>query len=64
MLTVLLVVLAVFGVWAFAAVAVAFLAGGVIHARDHRDAPYGGFARPRAVNPMAVAQFAPARVRR
>lgn len=47
MFTVLLVVLAIAGVWALAALAVAFLAGGVIHARDHRDAPYGGFAGAR-----------------
>ena len=44
MLTVVLVVLAVAGVWALVAVSFAFLAGGVIHARDHRDAPYGGFS--------------------
>ena len=46
MLIVVLLVLAVAGVWALAAVAFAFLAGGVIHARDHRDAPYGGFSTP------------------
>jgi hypothetical protein len=64
MSTVLLVVLAIAGVWALAAVAFAFLAGGVIHARDHRDAPYGGFARPRPVSRMAVAQLTAARARR
>ena len=47
-LTVVLVVLAIAGAWAFAAVAFAFVTGGVIHARDHRDAPYGGFG-PRPV---------------
>jgi hypothetical protein len=46
MLTVVLIVLAVASVWALVAVLIAFLAGGVIHARDHRDAPYGGFSRP------------------
>ncbi|MBW4042247.1 MAG: hypothetical protein HIU86_08990 [Acidobacteria bacterium] len=52
MLTVILIVLAVAGVWTLAAVSVAFLAGSVIHARDHRDAPYGGFSRPRPVLPL------------
>lgn len=47
MFTVLLVVVGVAAVWALVAVAVAFLAGGVIHARDHQDAPYGGIPRPR-----------------
>jgi hypothetical protein len=61
--TVVLVILAVLGVWALAAVAVAFLAGGVIHARDHEDAPYGGFSRPRAVVSSSVATLAPVRVR-
>lgn len=42
MFTVALVVLLIAGVWALAALGFAFLAGGVIHARDHRDAPYGG----------------------
>ena len=64
MFTVLLVVLGIAGVWALAAVAVAFLAGGVIHARDHRDAPYGGFRRPRAMTQARVATLAPVRVRR
>jgi hypothetical protein len=58
-LTVVLVLLAIVGVWALTAVAFAFLAGGVIHARDHRDAPYGGFNRPRP-----VAQLAAPRARR
>lgn len=49
MLTILLIVLAAAGVWIVAAVAFALLAGGVIHARDHRDAPYGGFSAPRRV---------------
>ena len=49
MLTVVLIVLAIASVWALVAVSFAFLAGGVIHARDHRDAPYGGFSRPRPV---------------
>lgn len=63
MFTVLLVVLGIAAVWALAAVAVAFLAGGVIHARDHEDAPYGGFRRPRAVVPTRVRPLAPVRVR-
>jgi hypothetical protein len=46
MFTVLLIVLAVASVWALVAVSFACLTGGVIHARDHRDAPYGGFSRP------------------
>jgi hypothetical protein len=46
MLTVLLIVLAVASAWALVAVSFACLTGGVIHARDHRDAPYGGFSRP------------------
>lgn len=36
-------------VWSGAAVAFALLAGGIIHARDHRDTPYGGFSGPRPV---------------
>lgn len=63
MFTVLLVVLAVAGIWALAAVAVAFLAGGVIHARDHEDRPYGGLGRPRAVTPASVATLAAVRAR-
>jgi hypothetical protein len=59
--TVALVVLGIAAVWALAAVAVAFLAGGVIHARDHEDAPYGGFGMQRAT---ASAATAPVRVRR
>ncbi len=55
MLTVVLVVLAVAGVWALVAVSFAFLAGGVIHARDHRDAPYGGFPGPRPIARLAIA---------
>ena len=54
MLTVVLIVLAVASVWALVAVSFAFLAGGVIHARDHRDAPYGGFSRPRPVVRLAT----------
>jgi hypothetical protein len=46
-LTVVLLILAIAGVWGAVAVAFALLAGGIIHARDHRDAPYGGFRRPR-----------------
>jgi hypothetical protein len=61
MFTVLLVVLGIAAFWALAAVAVAFLAGGVIHARDHEDAPYGGFRRPTA--PRRIADLAPVRVR-
>ena len=64
MITVVLVVLAVAGVWAIAAVAVALLAGGVIHARDHEDAPYGGFARSRVTTPARAARFVPVRARR
>ena len=58
-LTVVLVVLAIAGVWALAALAFAFLAGGVIHARDHQDAPYGGFSGPRPVATMTRARFQP-----
>ena len=61
MFTVALVVLGIAAVWALAAVAVALLAGGVIHARDPEDAPYGGFGRQRATSPAATA---PVRVRR
>ena len=64
MFTVALVVLGVAGLWAFAAVAIALLAGGVIHARDHEDAPYGGFRRPRAVGPDRAVELAPVRARR
>jgi hypothetical protein len=63
MFTVLLVVLGIVAVWALAAVAVAFLAGGVIHARDHEDAPYGGFRSPRTITPTRVADLAPVRLR-
>lgn len=48
MLTVALVVLAVIGAWLLASVSIALVAGGVIHARDHRDAPFGGFRSPAA----------------
>ena len=51
-LAVVLLVLAVASAWALAAVAFAFLAGGVIHARDHRDAPFGGWSGPRAAAPL------------
>lgn len=54
-LTAVLVIVAVAGVWGALAIAFALLAGGVIHARDHQDAPYGGFARPQAVEPRSVA---------
>ncbi|GAA2749612.1 hypothetical protein [Amnibacterium kyonggiense] len=54
MLTVVLIVLAVASAWALLAVLFAFLAGGVIHARDHRDAPYGGFSGPRPITPLPV----------
>jgi hypothetical protein len=43
------VLAAVLGAWALVAVAFALLAGGVIHARDHQDAPYGGFPGPAPV---------------
>jgi hypothetical protein len=56
MLSVIVVVLAVASAWAIAAVAVAFLAGGVIHARDHRDAPYGGLTRQRPAAQLAGAR--------
>lgn len=56
MLTVVLVLIAVVGVWALAAVAMAFLAGGVIHARDHRDLPFGGAQGPHAVVSLAAAR--------
>ena len=55
-LTVVLVILAVAGVWAIGAFAFALLTGGVIHARDHRDAPYGGFGAPRPVVPLSGAR--------
>lgn len=45
MLTVVLIVLAVAGVWALVSISVAFLAGGMIHARDHVDVP-GALSRP------------------
>ena len=64
MFTVALVVLGIAGLWALAAVAIALLAGGVIHARDHEDTPYGGFRRPRAMTPTSIATLAPVRVRR
>lgn len=64
MFTVLLVVLGIAGVWALAAVLVAFLAGGVIHARDHEDAPYGGFRRPPSATPTRVPDLAPMRLHR
>jgi hypothetical protein len=54
MLTVVLIILAAAGVWMLAAVSFAFLAGGVIHARDHRDAPYGGFSGPRPLVRLAA----------
>ncbi|WP_375388520.1 hypothetical protein [uncultured Amnibacterium sp.] len=55
MFTVVLVIVAVAGVWGVLAVAFALLAGGIIHARDHQDAPYGGFARPRSSEPRVAA---------
>ena len=64
MLTVVLVVLGIAGAWALAAVAVAFLAGGVIHARDHEDAPYGGFRRPRAAQAAPAGSLGRERIRR
>jgi Kef-type K+ transport system membrane component KefB len=51
---VVLVALAIAGAWALSAVLVALLAGGVIHARDHRDTPYGGFVDARAAAQMAA----------
>lgn len=48
-LTVVLVIVAIAGAWGVLAVAFALLAGGVIHARDHQDAPFGGFVGPRAL---------------
>jgi hypothetical protein len=53
-LTVVLVIVAVAGVWGAVAMAFALLAGGVIHARDHQDAPYGGFQTAAPVAPLAV----------
>lgn len=42
MLAVVLVILAVAGAWVLGAVALAFLAGGVIRNREQRDARAGG----------------------
>ena len=53
-LTVVLVIVAIAGVWGAVAIAFALLAGGVIHARDHQDAPYGGFQAAGPVAPLAV----------
>ena len=63
MLTVVLIVLAVAGVWGLVAVLFAFLAGGVIRTRDHRDAPYGGSSRsrPRPAQTRPVVRLTPAR---
>lgn len=53
-LTVVLVIVAIAGVWGAVAIAFALLAGGVIHARDHQDAPYGGFQAAGPVAPLTV----------
>lgn len=42
MLSVAALVLAIVGVWGVVAILFALLAGGIIHARDHQEAPYGG----------------------
>jgi len=39
---VLAIVLTVLTVWMLGAIAVAFLAGGIIHERDEHDRPFGG----------------------
>lgn len=44
--SVVAVVLAIVGVWGVVAIAFALLAGGIIHARDHEDTPYGGLPVP------------------
>lgn len=46
MLSVVALVIAIAGVWGVVAVGFALLAGGIIHARDHQDTPYGGFSKP------------------
>jgi Kef-type K+ transport system membrane component KefB len=45
MLTAVLVILAVVAAWGVAAVAFAFLAGSIIHERDHHDAVRGSRRR-------------------
>lgn len=42
MFSIVAIVLAIVGVWGVVAIAFALLAGGIIHARDHEDIPYGG----------------------
>lgn len=59
MLTVVLIVLAIASTWTLVAVLFAFLAGGVIHARDHRDAPYGGSSGPRPIAPRSTVSRRP-----
>ena len=55
-LVAVLIIAAVLGAWAVVAVAFALLAGGVIHARDHEDAPYGGFPRPAPIARLSGAR--------
>jgi hypothetical protein len=45
MLTAVLVILAVVGAWGVVAIAFAFLAGGIIHERDHHDIARGSRGR-------------------
>lgn len=46
MLIVVLITVAVVGAWCVASAALAVLAGGVIHARDHRDVPSAAPLQP------------------
>ena len=46
MFSIVAIVLAIAGVWGVVAIAFALLAGGIIHARDHEDTPYGGLSVP------------------
>ena len=59
MLTVVLVIAVVAGAWGVLAVAFALLAGGIIHARDHQDMPYGGPAVLRTAETGAIVPLGP-----
>lgn len=58
-LTVVLVIAVVAGAWGVLAVAFALLAGGIIHARDHRDMPYGGPAARGIAETAAIVPLGP-----
>ena len=53
-----LIIVGVLGAWGVVAVAFALLAGGIIHTRDHLDAPYGGSSRPAPVARLSEARRA------